>query len=119
MPDEREASLPKWARADLGALRMRIAELEEHLALAQGVVTRKTRVQIDGHPARNVADRYLPQNTRVTFTVGEHEGDRITCYIDSDGLFTVTGDDSILAQPWSSNVLKVTTGRIHDLARRS
>jgi hypothetical protein len=118
--DERESNLPKWARSDLAALRMRVAELEEHLAVAQGTSTTKaTRVRIDGHPTRNVADRNLPTHSRITFVVGREERDTVTCYIDSDGIFTINGDDSILVQPWSSNVLKLTTGRVYDWVARS
>lgn len=76
---------------------------------------RATRVRIDGHPTRNVADRNLPTHSRVTFVVGSEERDTVTCYIDPDGIFTINGNDSILVQPWSSNVLKLTTGRVHDL----
>jgi hypothetical protein len=117
--DEREARLPRWARDLLRELRADVRVLGRDLVTLQGGEPEPTRITIEPSHSRFTTGLALPDLSRVRFRVGQSKCDFVSMYFDAshDGALTLMGGDSLIFQPWSSNVALLTTASIHDVMK--
>ncbi len=118
--DPREERLPKWAREELGRLRMRLREAQasrDEARLERGPVD-ATDTLID--PYATEGPITLPKGERIRFVLGPPLPGRVDRnYLDvsvreqtyrdgsTDRWVEVMGGDTLAAYPSSSNVLKL------------
>jgi hypothetical protein len=108
-PDEREPKLPKWAQTELSVLRNRLRDADRHIEELKAEVP-KSNVRIEDY--RN-EDRYLPQDSRVAFSLDVERGYRreIVVNISDNGFLEVRGYTGLVVVPHVSNVVKIGFAR--------
>jgi hypothetical protein len=110
--DPREARLPKWAQAEMSALRRRLVAAERHIRNLTGDID-ATDTVVEAFEPGTERDYPLPPGSQVTYKLYDrpHGADvRVRINRDSwDGVtLYVSGDRPLLIKPSASNCFYVT-----------
>lgn len=98
-------TLPKWAQEEIEILELRL--LEARKQVKELTNQEPTRIEVEPYYAYGKPLSYLPDRTRIRFTVGSelptfHNGIDVTL---RDDHVEIHGADTLQINPYSSNVI--------------